>query len=250
MRDMLPLLSCIVSVGVGVGAFLRGAAAEDATSFAEPSGWSVGQADSTYQEWDVFTGRSGNAPDVGHYPLELSPTFSAAAPAFLTGTKNLYSYAGDYDWRADVKNYGNGAGHAGMGTHVIVQTATTLNGGVGVLLDSLAVVKPDGSAISGGDNASALRETTLFEGQIWVEAMGQFVTTQERLWEFYLPDYFDDFRVVGHSRVDSSFLAARIDSMIAPVPEPGTITLAGAGLLALVACRLARRNRRRSAENS
>ncbi len=218
----------------------RNAVAEDATAFLDPTGWSVGDANSAYQEWDVFSGRSGNVPDLGHFPAPFMPTFSAALPAFKTGTGNLYSYSGDYNWWADIENYGG----LGSGTDVIVQIATTLHEGVGIYPDSLAIIQPDGNPILGGDYASALRDTVLFEDDIWVESQGSWVTVQERLWEFFLPGYTEDFRVTGTSSIHTSLMQARVDSMISSVPEPGATALAGSGLIALGACRIVRRWRR------
>jgi hypothetical protein len=79
--------------------------------------------------------------------------------------------------------------------------------------------------------------------------MGQYVTSQERLWEFFLPGYTGDFRVEGTSIVHSSLMQVQVDSMISPVPEPGTTALAGSGLIVLGTCRLVRRWRRRKSRN-
>ncbi|MHB1036087.1 MAG: PEP-CTERM sorting domain-containing protein [Pirellulales bacterium] len=234
------ITSCAVVCIVGVTCDAR---AEGATSFQNPTGWSIGAANSTYQEWDAFRAKSGNAPDVGHFPASFTPTVSAS-PAIVTGTNNIYWYGGDYRWWLDIDNYG--VGEAGEGTRVVVQTATTLSNGVGVYPDSLAVVRPDGGSLLGGDAASVLRETVLFQGDIWVESQGTWVTTQERLWEFFLPGYTGDFRVEGASHVHSSLMQVRVDSMIASVPEPGTIALAATGLITLGACRTVRRIRRRA----
>ncbi len=217
----------------------HGAMAEDATSFVEPTGWSVGDVNSTYQEWDVFSGRSGNTPDVGHFPVSFAPTLSAASPAIKTGTGNLYSFSGNYNWWADIENYGG----AGTGTRVLVQVAASLHEGVGVLPTSLAIVQPDGSSLLGGDNASILNTATLFEGLVYSPATDSWATTQERLWEFFLPGYTDDFRVVGTNTIHSSLMQVRVDSMI--VPEPAAIVLVGMGLIALGAYRIVRHVRHR-----
>lgn len=217
----------------------RSAVAEDATSFVEPTGWSVGDANSTYQEWDVFSGRSGNVPDIGHYPASFATTLSAASPAIKTGTGNLYSFSGNYNWWAGIENYGGN----GTGTKVLVQVAASLHEDVGVLPTSLAIVQPDGSSLLGGDNASVLNTVTLFEGLVYSPATDSYATTQEQLWEFFLPDYTDDFRVVGTNSVHSSLMQVRVDSMI--VPEPAAIVLVGMGLIALGAYRIVRRGRRR-----
>ena len=217
----------------------HGAMAEDATSFVEPTGWSVGHANSTYQEWDVFSGRSGNVPDIGHFPASFAPTLSAASPAIKTGTNNLYSFSGNYDWWADIENYGG----VGAGTKVLVQVAASLHEGVGVFPTSLAIVQPDGSALFGGDNASILNTATLFEGSVYSPATDSWATTQERLWEFFLPGYMDDFRVVGTNSIHSSLMQVRVDSMI--VPEPASFVLFGLGLFSLGAYGIVRQVRHR-----
>jgi hypothetical protein len=48
--------------------------------------------------------------------------------------------------------------------------------------------------------------------------------------------------------VHSSFKQLRIDSLITPTPEPGTIGLGVVGLLVLGVCRLVRRRRSRGAK--
>ena len=242
MRSVYHSVWIVLCAILCVVAVRRNAAAEDATSFQNPTGWSIGDANSTYQEWDVFSGISGNVPDVGiHFPASFTPTFSATSSALVTtSSHNFYWYDGDYQWKADIDNYG--VGGFGEGTRVIVQTAATLYEGVGVYPDSLAIVRQlDWSSILGGDNADALRETVLFEGPIVLG--GNPVTTQERLWEFYLPGYFDDFRVVGTSNEHSNLMQVQVDSMI--VPEPAAIVLFGTGLIVFGVCRIIRRTRRR-----
>lgn len=231
------MASCAVLSLVAVSG---GANGEDATSFQEPAAWSVGDVNSTYQEWDVLTSGTGNLPDVGRFPNSSTSTLSVATPGFLTGAHNLYSYSGNYAWRADVDN----SDGIGAGTSVIVQTASTLNSGTGVLLDSLAIVQSNGSPIVGGDTASAVRSLTLFEGQIWSAAIGQYVTTQERLWEFLLPNYTGDFRVTGANMVHSSLMQLRVDSMLTPVPEPSAVVLVGIALVAVGMFRIIRRRQR------
>ena len=70
------------------------AMAVDATSFADPTGWNVGDAGTSYNEWDVLAVNSGNSPDVGsNYG---SSTASTVYPGYVSGSSNFYSHASDY----------------------------------------------------------------------------------------------------------------------------------------------------------
>lgn len=211
--------------------------AADAQAFVLPSGWIMGDPASTYQEWDNFTARTGNVPDIGKFPVHFNPILSAAPPALKTGTSNLYSFAGNWNWWADIPNHGG----AGPGTHVLVQTAASLYNDVGVVPGTLAIVQPNGSPIPGGGASEALRTATLFQGQIYSPATDSWSTTRENLWEFYLPGYIGDLRVVGTNAIHSSLMAVRVDTMIAqPVPEPGAAAMSGLLLVAIGAFRLVR----------
>ncbi len=232
----------IVFVVGAFGLFVGRVWAADAQAFLSPFGWSVGDPNSTYQEWDNFSSRTGNVPDVGKFPLHFNPLLSAASPALKTGTNNLYGFARNWNWWADIPNYGG----SGPGTHVLVQIAASLYNDVGVVPGTLAIVQPDGSPIPGGGASEWLQNTTLFQGQVYSPATDGWATTRESLWEFYLTGYTGDFRVVGTNAIHSSLLAVRVDSLITePVPEPGTAALGGFLLVAIGAVRLVRRYRGR-----
>ncbi len=216
--------------------------AGDAQAFVGPSAWSVGAPGSTYQEWDNFTARTDNVPDVGKFPGHFNPVLSAAPPALRTGTNNLYAFSGNWNWWAKIPNYGG----PGPGPHVIVQVAASLYNNQGVLPGTLALVQPDGSPIVGGSSTEVLHTASLFEGQIYSPATDSWSTTRESLWEFYLPGYTGDFRLVGANSIHSSLLAVRVDSMITePVPEPGAAALGGMLLVGIGLVRLVRRSHRR-----
>ena len=98
------------------------------SNLVEPGGWSVGDANSTHQSWDVKTANTGNLPDVSYNVAGASltdPTHSVASPGFITGTSNYYAFSGDYGATADIYNHGGSS--TGMGTHVIVQIGSSVN---------------------------------------------------------------------------------------------------------------------------
>lgn len=202
-------------------------AAMEATSFVTPNHWNIGDVSSTYQEWDVIAGDTGNTPDVGVYSSGV-PILDVLSPGFRSGSSNFYSFSGNYGTEADIYNQiGTG------GTHVIVQISATMNGNDSVYADSLEIVDLSGNAITGGANAEALDLMVLFEGDI-SSPMG-LVTQQEQKWEFYLPGYTGDFMVKSDSIIHSMFQQIRVDSMIADsafaatVPEPATMAILSLG---------------------
>jgi hypothetical protein len=206
----------------------------DAAGFVTPDQWSMGDAGSTYQEWDIMTGAAGNTPDVGVFSPG-APTLEVLSPGYRSAaTSNFYSYSGDYGTEAAIANYG-GVG----GTQIIVQVSATMFGSDSVYADSLEIVDLSGNAITGGANADALAYAVLFVGEIWVDATQSYATQQEQYWEFFLPGYTGDFRAKSESIVHSSFQQLRVDSMIADsafavtVPEPATMAILGFGGLLL-----------------
>lgn len=225
-----------VFVGLSATVFAGFPYTAPGTGFLAPGEWNVGDIGSTNQEWDQMFAPSGNSPDISHVtnPAGLTtPTLSATSPGFPTGSFNFYGLA-NYGGVADIPNHtGYGSSY---GTHVIVQTSATINdepslGGPGsVLHDTLEIVDASGSAISGGDNLSALRQESIWMGVVG-SSMGA-VTLETYIWEFFLPNYTGDFRVQWDQLAHSSFDQLRVDSMIAesvfeitPIPEPATALL-------------------------
>ncbi len=212
-----------------------------ATSFLAPGSWSVGDANTTYQEWDTFDGTTPFAPDAGlnvNPAITTSPSVSVVPPGFVAGSGNFYAFSGDYGFTADIYNHGGSSGSgglpAGSGTHVIVQTSSTLNGSTGVYSDTLELVDLLGNPITGGDNTSALRHDVIFDGVI-SSPIGD-VTQREEIWEFFLPGYVDDFRVQADVIAHSSFDQLRVDTAIGQsafattvIPEPASLALLAAG---------------------
>ena len=205
------------------------------TSFVEPTAWNVGDANTTYQEWDILTSAIGTTPDVGHTvnpAISSTPDLSVVdidsetlGTGFVSGSANYYSFSQHYGIGADIYNHGgpSGAGGlpAGSGTYVIVQAGLSLNGGTGFFPGTLQIVDPNGDPIAGGDNASAIQQSNLYFGTGIPSPFGP-VDYSEDLWEFFLPNYVGDFRVRGDIIVHSSFDVLRVDSAII---SPGDVTL-------------------------
>ncbi len=191
------------------------AAASDATSFVEPDNWSVGDAFSTYQEWDIYVSSVENPPDVGYLadpPIVDPPTCSALPPGFLSSTNNFYAFGGDYTVEAAIFNHDANA-PVGYGTMVRVQAAATQNPDFeqGVVLDSVHLVQPDRAPITGGANDDICHTELLFSGIIG-SPYGD-VVQDEWLFVFWLPDFVGDFKVVMDCYVHCSFVALRVDTL-------------------------------------
>lgn len=213
-----------------------------ADEFLTPAWWNLGDVGTTYQQWDVFTAVTGNTPDVGRMTDGTTlpdPTVGVSPPAFATGTGNFYSFAGPYSGMVDVPNYGSGAG-----THIIVQTAASMNpdpnagGPASIFVDSLRIEDGAGAILPGGANTDALQEalitTTLDSGP-----MGE-ITVEWLIWEFYLPGYAGDFEIISDSIIHSQYRELRVDTAIAaqaypitPVPEPTSLLMVGVAALLL-----------------
>lgn len=224
-----------------------GQAFATATSFVDPASWSVGDTNTTYNNWDSWSALAGNLP----FDSAATPTITAESTLaaidtdpfvpggpIVSGGANFYSFSQDYGFAADIYNHGGSSGSgglpAGSGTHVIVQTSSTLNDSTGVYSDTLELVDLLGNAINGGGYPSVLRHDTIFEGEI-ISPMGP-VTQREEIWEFFLPGYVDDFRVQADVIMHASFDQLRVDTAIGQspfattaVPEPASLALLAAG---------------------
>lgn len=218
--------------------------------FAEPGSWTVGAAGSTHQAWDDFFLTSGNLPDAGYNtnPAIATDPVANATGAMVTGTKNFYQFSGNYSADADIYNHGTVGTD---GTHIIVQTSATANGGTTVIPGSLEVVDLGGSALTGGDNASALVNGDLLAAGVVSSSFGD-VDMRVSIWEFFLPNYTGDFHVQWDESVHSSFDQLRVDSLITAsalpatsftfqaIPEPGSVVLALLGLIGVAGTRRSR----------
>ncbi len=221
---------CIAAAAV-IGFGPTGQRAEaGATSFEEPTAWSVGDPDSTFQEW--------NASDFAFATTDTVPTaeninpaiatqalMNVVLPGFRAGSGGYYSVSGPYGVVADVLNHGGASGSggpypAGSGTHVIVQTAATINTDIdtGLVADQLHLTLPSGDPLTGGGNADLLRMDELFVGDV-LTSFG-IVPQQELVFEFFLPNFTGDFRLNSTSELHSSFQHLRVDTFIVEASGP------------------------------
>ena len=249
--------------------------------FVEPTLWSVGDADSTYQEWNWKTTLTGNAPDAvnprglsfsgSSYDSPGSPTHGAHGPFFnagmgvfagsvLSASHNFYGLDIGVavnppltGGTANIFNYG--VSDPGEGTHVLVQTGSTLNGLTGNVPGTLRLVDiATGLPILGGDNASAtITQTNVYNGTIIdIPDQGPTAVDYEELsYQFFLPNYAGNFRVEWDQAYSTSIDTLRVDTFIGPqfiastpVPEPAS---AVAWMLMFGTIGLVRRKRRRNA---
>lgn len=195
--------------------------------FQEPTGWTVGDVDSTYQQWNADASTPfalSNTPTTG---LNVNPTISTAPvmganfPAIAASSGGYYAFNESYEGYgvfADVFNHGGASGiggpyPAGSGTRVFVQTLSSVSlDDISVYTDQIEIVQQNGDPITGGDNASLIQATSLgiYNG---ASPIG-IVPFEEILFEFWLAEYTDDFRVQFEARRHSSFQNLRIDSQI------------------------------------
>lgn len=222
--------------------------------FVEPGSWTVGDSGSTYQAWDNFSGSTGNTPDAGYNTnpsIGTQPVVNVNFPGFRSGSSNFYSFSGPYSIEAEIENHGTGGSN---GTHIIVQTAATMNGDPGaggpasVFYSTLEIVDPNGVSLTGGDNGSALVNAGLLANGIVNSTFGP-VSMEVRIWEFFLAGYTGDFNVQWDEIVHSSFDELRVDSLVTAsalpatpftfqqIPEPGTVVLAVLGMIGIVGTR-------------
>ena len=219
-----------------------GAAFYDEPAFVEPAGWTVGDAGSTYQLWHEFadTDTAPVGPDAGEWTaspaVATTPTFQITSPGFMPGPGRTYSFSTPYGAAATVGNVAPGA--AGLGTHVILQVATSLNPDLGgIVAGSVHVLDGDGDAITAGGEAIDALQATAFGARPINSPFGP-TTFAENIFEFFLPGYTGDFTLAWTQNVHAGIEAVRVDSYltaeplpITAVPEPASLTLLAAGVL-------------------
>ena len=204
-----------------------------AFNFQSPATWTVGDAGSTYQEWEASETTPFSA--VNSLPnnstvnpaITSPPKMSVQSPGFVASSGGYYSFSETvptYRIFANVYDHGGSFGIGGpfasnYGTRVIVQTAATENPDyeASVFEDSVELVKLDGTTLTGGTNADLLNTSELFLGE--VETSFGLANQQELRFEFFLPSYSADFRVRFTSAVHSSFQALRVDTFLEQQPS-------------------------------
>jgi len=209
-------LCCLVALSL----MATSALSADAQRFLVPQHWAVGDAETTYQEWDRFAATTNNAPDIGVSAVPAASgtsLLSAVQPGALSGTGNFYAFGGDYAFVAEVFNNGGDVG-SGWGTHVIVQVAASLGSGDSVLDDTLMIVDTNGAAIAGGESTASLRYDAL--GTTTFSSPAGTVTQFEEFWEFFLTGHTGNFVVKADLKQHSSLRQVRIDTQRAPKPQP------------------------------
>ncbi len=210
-----------------------------AVNFQDPNDWSVGDPDSTFQEWNsdpidflgdpdvfMFSTRS-TAPSSSNMNPALSadPNLGVNSPGFVGSSGGYYAFNGNYRVYADILNHGGSAGSGQSyaptdGTRVIVQVAATLNedpndgGPASVFPDSLELVQLDGRPLEGGEISDSLYISEVSDPNLLVDGPFGLVQQQEFIAEFWLPGFTGDFRFQTDSIVHSSFQHLRIDTLI------------------------------------
>ncbi|GMU23112.1 MAG: hypothetical protein AMXMBFR13_31950 [Phycisphaerae bacterium] len=191
-------------------------------AFVPPTLWARGQANTTYQEWNVFSSVAGpNGPDVGSYNPNGTPNLrDTSGGALLTGSGNIYSPAAVLNIAVEVPDYAG----AGDVTTVILQTRT-----LGSEID-LGSVQVGGASAS--DVGELLREPAGGPGGFAVETWFKF------LLPYSAAGFTIQFNADGSSM---SLDRVAVDTITAatyipepnPVPEPGALVLLIMGIALL-----------------
>jgi hypothetical protein len=189
-------------------AFLAAAGMASAceAAFVPPIDWSRGDANSTYQEWDVFTNPPGPAgpfaPDIGVSNPNGVPGLSEVgfpdSGSFITGSGNIYSFSAPTSFEITIPNFNLGDDYL---TTIMLQTRV-----LGTAIDP-ATMLIDGVAPS------------------VVEVLPDpAVGSVETLWRWdALPGNANEYVIAfGAAGSSMSFGAAAVDTFAAAVPEPST----------------------------
>lgn len=215
-------------------------------AFLLPGTWTVGDANTTSQTWTadpllgVPAGWVQNNLSQGSSNPGPDPTL-AVTGAFNASSGGYYSFSGNYQTTATIENH---TGGAGVGTHVIVQYASTATDpeyhesgaygtSIGIIRPSIQIVDASNNPLVGGAAPLAFEQT--YYDPAYSSSFG-IVPYEELMFEFFLPDFTGDFQVIGSNLIHSSFQSMRVDSALGntayaltaqAVPEPSTMILLG-----------------------
>lgn len=207
----------------------------------------MGDAGSTYQQWVAEPAPNTIVSNLDHNanPSTSNPTLGVTG-GFVASSGGFYSFSSNYTVTAAIPSTGT----AGPGTHILVQTAATLNPdyqpendgtGGSVIRDTIKILDSSNNLLA---TSAAAEVTRLYYNPIFASPFGE-VQYEELTYDVYLPGFTGDFKVVFDVFIHSSFSTLRVDSSVSAVPEPGSLALLGSGLagLALVGLRRYRRTR-------
>jgi hypothetical protein len=266
-------------LGVAVVSFISTQAA--LAAFVNPIGWTTGvTVGSTTQRWTADIDNPALTIQTNKSKGPANPAMTdpvLAASVGVSGTGGYYSFGGNYSVNATIPNHG---GTGTTGTHVIIQTGATTTGGIegitpgfapstdpldiptydpqgdwtggSVIRSSIQIVDPVTNLPLTGGAAPLYVPVRVSSNPNYPLFGGVFY--EEMIFEFFLPNYRGDFKVVFDETVHSAFRDIRIDSAIAPaafassaptaaVPEPGTWAALGFVGLGLVAWKRRRANK-------
>jgi hypothetical protein len=205
-------------------------------AFSEPTLWTVGDLGSTYQQFEAAPAPNTIVSNIAHVanPATSNPTLAPSNSGFTASSGGFYSFSGNYTVTATIPS----TGVTGPGTHILVQTAATLNPdydpendgtGGSVLRDSIKILDASDNVLS---TSLASEVARTYYNPTFASSFGE-VQYEELTYDVYVPGYTGDFKVVFDEFVHSSLQILRIDSSVAVVPEPGSIALLGSGLAGL-----------------
>lgn len=213
-----------------------------------PSGWSVGETNSTYQHWitnsaaDNLAGTPNNGYDTAGVSL-TSPLLSVNAPGYSSGSSGMfYSPAGAYSFEAAIGNNASGSLPSNAGTYVIVQVLSILPAPESIT--SIILTDSSDTPLSVGSSPIA---HLIYGAESGYSTPFGPQSVQVDLYEFWVPDFTGDFNVLTSVLEHTGVLEVRVDTKIvgadendsvpfAPVtvPEPASLALAAFGGSALL----------------